>query len=122
MATVELTKNQTYESIFNSLTGTDREKIIHMVENYELYKMISGVDSPFESLLMQTQQENAEFFGRQLTNLIIDICPFTHSNIQNLIEDTTICDTPNLNHMLIGPINTSTFTLTIPLGVSLKII
>ncbi len=145
MAKTYLLKYQLYEDLFNQLTGTNLEKLISIAKDYRLYKLKTGIDSPFESALMQTQQDNADFLGSMIINTIGEVVGIpdevTHkgeslstlgvrkdtkwtptlTTPSKLYKDLFIEDDSEINHLLIGPFDTNGFKLVVPFGTTLTV-
>ncbi len=145
MPKTQLLKYQLYEDVFNTLTGTNLEKLIKIAKDYELYKYKTGIDSPFESALMQTNVDNADFLGSMLINSVDEIVGIpdevTHKGeslstlgVRKDTEWTPFLTTPKtidkdytipndgVNRLLISPEISANASITIDAGATLVIV
>jgi len=148
MAKTELLKYQSYEDVFNHLTtGSTIEKLTKIANDYTLYRLKTGIDSPFESALMQQQQDNADWLGMMLVKSVKEIIGIpdetshkgeslsteggikedtkwtpTLTTPSRLYKDLNIPDDPDVNHILAGPFDTNGFTLSVPAGTTVTIV
>ncbi len=146
MPQVELLKYQKYEDIFNNLSGSDLDKLKKIANTYKLYKYKTGVDSPFETALMQTMTDNADFLGKMIIKLVdsINSIPdetghkgenLSTNGVKNdikwsptlttpskLFRDHSISNALDVNHLLLSPFDTNGFVLEIPNSVDVTIL